>query len=85
MCVCMCVCLNRGYFRSASGFLNYFNLCLSGNIASIKLFVIVQNFNIFHVMMDLKAKYFYSVKQNMTNIFSRCYIYYRADSQPSTI
>lgn len=54
---CVHVCLNRGHFRSASGFLNYFNLCFSGNIAHLKLFVIAENFNIFHVMMDLKAKY----------------------------
>lgn len=81
--LCVCI-LNKGHFRSASGFLNYFNLCLSGNIALIKLFVIAQNFNIFHVMMDLKAEFCYLVKHDMINIFRRCYIYYSADSQIST-
>lgn len=65
----MCVFLNRGHFRSASVFLNYFNLCLGANTASIKMFVIAQNFNIFHVMMDLKATFCYSVKENRINIF----------------
>lgn len=52
------MCLNRGRtFQVSQWVLNYFNLCLSGSIAHIKLFVIAENFNIFHVMMDLKAKY----------------------------